>query len=107
MASMNERGSDRIEQLNSDTENRTFFDLSTTGVCCLYDKALNKGAQVTVSLNDILLAAKVAYSVDRTDGYRIGLQFLKIPPQSQAEVDSVVEKYSRGVPVACRIMDAK
>ncbi|MBD3346952.1 MAG: hypothetical protein GF401_18010 [Chitinivibrionales bacterium] len=105
MPPMKERSSERIESLNVDPDRVTFFDLSKTGVCCLYKKKLEKGAVVSVKINDLQLKARVIYAIDRKDGARTGLQFIDTSPEIQKELNTLVEGFSRGIPVSCAIIE--
>lgn len=101
---MKERASERIEFLNSDVSGAvSLFDLSKTGVACLFEKSLKEGATVRVELNDMLLSATVVYSQQRTDGYRLGLHFQNVPSDKQKKIDELVESFSRGMPIKCQI----
>jgi hypothetical protein len=103
MGSLQERKAERIELLGEGVHEKNFFDLSKTGVCCHHDKAFDKGAQIMVKINDLMLSAKVAYCTARTDGFRIGMQFV-VPPEKQKIIEETVERYSRGVPVSVAIV---
>lgn len=98
------RISERIQHISSDPENPGFFDLSTTGVCCLDSKKREPGATITVKVNDVQLKAKVVHCTERTDGYRIGVQFAGVDSKKEQQLEEIVEKYSRGVPVTCEIV---
>ncbi len=97
------RISERIQHISADSENPRFFDLSTSGVCCLHTKELKPGSTVSVEVGDLSLKAKVVHCTERTDGFRIGLQFAGVDTKKQKLLEELVEKYSRGVPVLCGI----
>jgi hypothetical protein len=100
------RSSERIEFLNMDqNKKQTFFDLSATGVCCLSAKAKEAGAEVLVAINDLRVRAKVAYSQQRTDGFRVGLKFLEGTPEKKDALKKIVDGFSKGVPVNCSIIE--
>jgi hypothetical protein len=104
---MNEqsRRSDRIQFIAPSHQASSLFDLSTTGACCLHTQACEKNDFVKAVINDLRLRAKVIYSQKRADGYRIGLQFWNVTPEKQAKLDALVDAYSKGVPVTCRISE--
>ena len=99
MGALSDRQSERIEFLSDTVELQRFFDLSKTGVCCRHTKSLQKDEVVSVQINDLVLSAKVAWCTPRTDGFRVGLQFIKLTPDQSRALDDLVERYSRGVPV--------
>ena len=72
---MLERTSERIEYINlDDAKEKSFFDLSTTGICCLFRRRLADNAIVSVKINDIAVKARVVYCQERKDGFRLGLR---------------------------------
>jgi hypothetical protein len=99
MGALSDRQSERIEFLSDTVELQRFFDLSKTGVCCRHTGLLQKDEVVSVRINDLVLSAKVAWCTPRTDGFRVGLQFVKLTPDQAKALDDLVERYSRGVPV--------
>jgi hypothetical protein len=105
-AMQQQRGSERIEMLSpSGDEKIVLFDLSKGGACCLYEKIKPTGSLLTVTVNNLTLRAKVAYSQERKDGARLGVQFLDVTPAQQKDLDDLVEKFSRGVPLSCTVAD--
>jgi len=103
---MHERSSERIEFISADAAgNEPFFDLSTTGVCCHCRKNFAQDAVVSLKINELTLKAKVVYSQQRTDGYRLGLQFVNVTAEQQKTLNDCVDKFSRGVMVTCGIVD--
>jgi c-di-GMP-binding flagellar brake protein YcgR len=101
------RTSERIEYVDPDDSRRELFDLSKGGACCLFDKQLDRGAIVKVQVETLELQARVSYSIQRTDGYRMGLQFWNITGAQQKHLDELVERFSRGVPVRCHVMPSQ
>ncbi len=95
-----DRSSERIEHLGSEP---TFFDLSSTGACCLHTQEVAKDSVVSVKVNELIVKAKVRYCSPRTDGYRVGLEFAELTPDQRKVIADTVDKYSRGVPVVCSI----
>ena len=96
-----QRINERIELIDpSGDENRVLFDLSKGGACCLFSSRLEKGTLVRISLDDLQLQARITYSIDRTDGYRVGMQVWHVSAGQQKEIDGFVERFSRGVPSA-------
>ena len=103
---MQDRVSDRIENLNfEEADGRSFFDLSTTGVCCYHTKRLVKDSFVSVKINDLVLKARIVYCQDRQEGFRLGMQFSNVSSRQQKQLNECVDKFSRGVPIACGIVD--
>jgi hypothetical protein len=101
---MKDRASERIEFINLNGANEpALFDLSKTGVCCFSAKKKEKDGVATVRLNDMALKAKVIYCQDRTDGFRLGMQFQSVTADQQKKLDELVDKFSRGVPIACTV----
>jgi hypothetical protein len=104
---MHERTSERIEYVNVDaTADKSFFDLSATGVCCHFDRRLSTDAVVSVKINDAVFKARVIYCLERKDGFRLGLQFTDVAKDQQKKLNDNVEKFSRGVTLSCAIIDA-
>lgn len=101
------RASERIEFIDpGGDDHRVLFDLSKGGLCCLYSRKLEKGDHVRVTLNDMQVRAIVSYAIERTDGFRMGMQFWHIRVDEQKQIDALVEQFSRGVPISCRIEEA-
>ncbi|MDD5675736.1 MAG: PilZ domain-containing protein [Chitinivibrionales bacterium] len=106
---MNEwpRSSERIQFLNpDDAAQQLFFDLSATGVCCLHDKEKADKSEVLVAVNDQKVRATVVYCQKRTDGFRIGLKFIETTPDKKAALQKIVDGFSKGVGVKCRIVES-
>jgi hypothetical protein len=104
---MLERISERIEYINLDNEKeKSFFDLSTTGICCLFRRRLATDVIVSIKLNELILKARVVYCQERTDGFRLGLQFVDVSDDQRKILNERVEKFSRGVALTCAIVDA-
>ncbi len=98
------RASERIEYLDpGGEESRVLFDLSKGGACCLSKTKLDKGAFVRLTLDGLEVKAKITYSIERTDGYRVGMQFWRVSTEQQREIDALVERFSRGVPIRCHL----
>ncbi|MGD9202526.1 MAG: PilZ domain-containing protein [Chitinispirillia bacterium] len=101
---MLERKNERIEFISSiDDPKMSLFDLSESGVGCYYSKAREKNSFILVKINDLSLRARVIYCTKRKDDYRLGLQFWNILPEKQEKLNEIVNQYSKGVPVSCRI----
>lgn len=105
---MLERKSERIESISPNgLGEKPLYDLSKTGLSCFHSEAKAKNSYVVVKINDILLRAKVIYCQKRERDYRLGLQFWNILPERQVKLNELVEKYSKGVPVSCKIIEDK
>jgi c-di-GMP-binding flagellar brake protein YcgR len=104
---MHERASERIEYINTDgTTDKSFFDLSATGICCHFHRPLAQNAAVSIKIGDLTLKARVVYCTERTDGFRLGLQFSEVSADQQKKLTESIEKFSRGVMLSCAIVDA-
>jgi hypothetical protein len=101
------RSSERIEHISlDDAKDKSFFDLSATGICCLFGRRLSDNSSVSVRISDLTLKARVVYCQERTDGFRLGLQFTGVTGDQQKMLKDRVEKFSRGVALSCAIVDA-
>lgn len=103
---MQERKSERVEMITSTgSSDASLCDLSRTGVSCFHNKSKEKESFVVVKVNDLSLRAKVAYCQERKTDFRLGLQFWNILPEIQKKLNILVEKYSKGIPVSCSVID--
>jgi hypothetical protein len=101
---MKDRKSERIEFLHlNGTSEPTLFDLSKTGVCAFSAKKLEKGAFAFVKINTLRIKAQVVYSQERTDGFRVGMQFCELTPDQIKGLGELVDKFSRGMPISCSV----
>jgi hypothetical protein len=101
---MQDRASERIEFLNLNGGNEpTLFDLSKTGVCCHHTEKKAKDAVLMVAINNLRIKARVVYCQDRTPGFRLGMHFESITPEQQRILSDLVDKFSRGVPISCKV----
>ncbi len=101
---MKDRASERIEFLNLNGANEPkLFDLSKTGVCCFSAKKLEKGAFASAKFNALQVKAQVVYCQERSDGFRVGMQFCEVSSDQQKALSELVDKFSRGVPISCTI----
>jgi hypothetical protein len=101
---MKDRSSERIEMLSvNGSQTPSLFDLSKTGVCCFSKEKLDKGIFVGVKINELFLKAKVIYCQERTDGFRVGMQFVEVNNQQQKMLNELVDKFSKGVPLVCKL----
>jgi hypothetical protein len=104
---MKDRASERIEFINLNGSNEPMlFDLSKTGVCCFSARKLDKGAVASLTINTLSIKAKVVYSQERTDGFRVGMQFFEVSAEQQKILNDLVDEFSRGVPLSCAIASA-
>lgn len=93
---------ERIEFLNLNGSNEPkLFDLSKTGVCCFSAKKLDKGVVASLKINTLSFKARVIYAQERTDGFRVGMQFVEVSAEQQKILNDLVDKFSRGVPLSC------
>jgi hypothetical protein len=99
---MKERGSERIEFINSAGE---LFDLSCTGAGFFSTSAIKSDELITIQINDLKLLSKVVYCQDRSDGFRVGLQFQNMAEQDKHGISELVEGFSKGVPITFKIIE--
>jgi len=104
MGTIKKRGSERIQFLNVHSEAHELFDLSTTGACCRCDQRLAADDIVKVRVKDLVLRARVAYCIERTDGFRVGMEFLEVTSEQKVRLREIVDRYSRGVPVSFTVV---
>jgi hypothetical protein len=101
---MKDRASERIEFLNLNSSRElTLFDLSRTGICCFHNRKKEKNSLLTIRINDLSVKARTIYCQQRTDGFRIGMQFIGVTSEQHKRLNELVETFSRGVPVFCTI----
>jgi hypothetical protein len=104
---MLERSSERVEYINLEgAKEKSLFDLSATGVSCLFYRKLKADSYVSVKINDLVVKARVVYCQERSDGFRLGLQFVDVSGDVQKKLIDRVDKFSRGVAITCAIVDA-
>ncbi len=94
------RSSERIEYIGSEQK---FFDLSSSGASCLHTQDIAKDSLVDMRVNELHVKAKVRYCAGRTDGFRVGVEFVDLTPDQKKAIAETVDKYSKGVPVTCLI----
>lgn len=99
------RQSERIQMLGGDDDEQTLIDLSKGGVCCYHDRMLKKGDTVAVTIRGLTVDAKVIFCARRSIGFRLGLQFLNVGSSAQNQINELVERFSRGVPLDCAVSD--
>jgi hypothetical protein len=102
---MKERDSERIEFLNIDGSG-ILIDLSTSGVALLLPEAIEQNSFAILYINDIEIKAKVVYSIEKGNGFRVGFQFQTINPEFGSSILDLVDKFSKGVPIKCRVCDS-
>jgi hypothetical protein len=105
---MQDRASERIEFLNIGVGNEPMlFDLSKTGVCCRHNVKKDKGAVLMVAFNDLRIRARVIYCQERAPEFRLGMHFEGVTPDQQKTLNDLVDKFSRGVPISCKVEEIK
>jgi hypothetical protein len=105
---MQDRASERIEYLNlNSAEEPTLFDLSKTGVCCGHTVKKAKDAVLTVVINNLRIKARVIYCQERMPGFRLGMHFEGVTPDQQKQLSDLVDQFSRGVPLSCKVEEQK
>lgn len=98
------RLSERIELLNSGGS-EGLFNLSATGAALFSPESKKKDSRIALEINGIRLEAKVVYCQERTDGFRLGVKFDNLSGDTSREIADLVDKFSRGVPLSCRIVE--
>ena len=86
---------------------KALIDLSVTGAAFLHPAEEKKGTRLSVKIKEYALEAVVVYSVERSDGFRVGVQFQGVPDHVQKALKTMVEEFSRGVPLTCEIVEKK
>jgi hypothetical protein len=105
---MQDRASERIEFINLNGANEpTLFDLSKTGVCCRHSVKKDKSSVLAVVINDLRIKARVIYCQEHEPGFRLGMHFEGVTPEQQKSLSELVDKFSRGVPISCRVEESK
>jgi hypothetical protein len=105
---MKDRGNERIELLSPDeTVKNTLIDLSFSGAAMNWPVDLKKNDQVQVKIREYLLDAKVVYSQPRAKEFRIGIHFINVSPEVQKPLKTLVEEFSRGVPITFEIVEKR
>jgi hypothetical protein len=83
------------------------FDLSKTGVCCFHDTKKDKDAVLSITINSLKLRAIVVYCQERAHGFRLGMHFDAVNAEQQKLLGDLVDKFSRGVPLSCKVEEQK
>jgi hypothetical protein len=98
------RKKERVEHIAAaGEEQQTIFDLSADGASVIYDRYIDEKTVVMFKVNDLPVKAKVVYCNDRTDGFRVGLQFWNNDQETRSKINTIVDSYSRGVSVLGKI----
>ncbi len=97
------REHDRVEFVAADSTAR-LADLSPSGACIFRSEVLDRNSFVKIRIGELVLRAKVIYSRKRTDDFRIGMQFWNVLPEKRIALNDMVERFSKGVPLECRIL---
>lgn len=100
---MAERISDRIELIGSENSER-LLNLSATGAAFVFPRELQKGDPVAVRINELTIEGNVVYCHTRVTQFRIGIRFLPLPFEMQAEINKMVDSFSCGVPLRFTII---
>ena len=100
------RQAERIQMLELGVDEQSLFDLSRGGVCCYHDRELRKGVAVRVVINGLKLDARVIFSMQHAVGFRTGLQFYAVGNEEQKKIDEFVDRFSRGVPMDCAVIES-
>lgn len=104
---LKERANDRVEILNAKVNQNTessLLDLSISGAAFHSNNGYKIGSDVNVSVGSLELKAQVVYSNERSDGFRIGLHFGGLDSSQKQELQNLVEKFSKGVPLTGSIL---
>jgi hypothetical protein len=105
---MKDRVSERVEMLgNDDRAPKALIDLSVTGAAFIHPAAKKDGTKLSVKIKDFTLDAVVVYCQERAGGFRVGVQFKNVPANIHASLKTMVDDFSRGVPLTCEIVEQK
>lgn len=104
---MAERASDRVLFLDGGEGQMPLKDLSESGVCCLHSVELAPGTMVDVALKELRIKAKVVHCQTRSDEVRCGLQFWDLTDDQKKSIKEMVDAFSKGIPITCRITNTK
>jgi len=103
---LRKRKAERIELLNVQTDNTTpLFDLSESGAGCFLNSKKAKGDTLILAIESLSLKARVVFCNQRTNGYRVGVQFVGVTREEEKKLISLVDTFSRGVPISCVVKD--
>ena len=103
---MKDRGNERIEFLSGDdTIRNVLIDLSFSGAAMNCPTERKKDSRLSVKIRDYVLDAIVIYCQGMADGYRVGIHFINVAPDVQKSLKTMVEEFSRGVPIKFEILE--
>ncbi|MFC1585452.1 PilZ domain-containing protein [Fibrobacterota bacterium] len=95
---MTQKRSDRIEFLKpSGKVEMGLIDLSESGAAIIHPKEESGNANIII--NNLHLKARVIYCKEEVGSFKIGMQFIDVPPEKLGFLKMLVEKFSRGVPL--------
>lgn len=89
---------ERVEFLH-ESETETLLDFSATGAAFCFAEKLSRGATMTISINDLVVLAKVIYCHARKQGYRVGVHFSALSSRDKTLLATQVSAFSCGVPL--------
>lgn len=95
---MRDRMHERVEFLH-ENGTETLLDLSAMGAAFCFSEKIPDGAVITISVNDLVVSAKVVYCHARKGGYRIGVHFSELSRRDEALLATLVSAFSCGVPL--------
>lgn len=104
MENRHTREHDRVEFIAPDSSAK-ICDLSPSGACVFRSESIDRNSFVKVRIGELVLRAKVIYCRRRTDGFRIGMQFWNVLPEKRATLNDMVDRFSKGVPLECAILE--
>jgi hypothetical protein len=103
---MKDRGNERIEYLHPDENAKDILiDLSFSGAAMNCPAEMKKDSLISVKIRDYLLNSTVIYCQARAQGYRVGIHFINVAADVQKSLKTMVEEFSRGVPITFEIIE--
>jgi len=101
---MKERDGERVQNINTITGD--LIDFSTSGVALLLPASKPKDHKVIIFIDELKIDSTVVYSIPKEDCFRIGFHFQKVSNEMLINIGEFVDKFSKGIPLKCRVEDA-
>jgi hypothetical protein len=80
------------------------YDFSASGISCFFDQAIESGTKIRLKVNDTQIIGKVAYCRRRSEGFRLGIEFVEVNSTQRQRLDDIVESFSTGTTITCHIL---
>jgi len=102
---MSQKRQDRVEFLKPDGQEQIgLHDLSESGAAFLHPKSLDVGRAVKLVIGGTGLNTKVIYSREQVGSFKTGVHFESVTEGQKKELASLVEKFSRGMPIEFEVV---